>query len=287
MTTLRTYLKQVTLTDDSKIFSIDAYIDTDAVNANSIACWILEDNAGVPGNLVVPGTFYAGNPFFLASSGAPRWYVLPISAHLPAGDYWICIMKPDANGVMALAYDTGGSDPIQTQLGKWASDGNSPTPSDSTRTYSVRLSIGSLLASSTEFPKRATMWHQDSLVLAGNAITTDIDNTFYHGLRGYQDSPALNDEFTNGFMSDVGTYSLVFYAHTGNNRGILTVYIDGISQGTVDFYTAGIVVQKLTLSVTVLTSGWHVLRGVVASKHASSSSYYVVMNEMALIPSAD
>lgn len=140
----------------------------------------------------------------------------------------------------------------------------------------------------SQFPTRATMWHADSLALTGNAILRQVESTAFYGTRAYQNTAAVNDEFTNSFVSIGGSYTLVVYGARGTNLGIVTWYIDGVSQGTMDMYNAsGSQAIRYTLSVTVVGEGYHVLRGVVASKHASSSDYFAIITQMAIVPSAD
>lgn len=136
------------------------------------------------------------------------------------------------------------------------------------------------------FPKRATMWHNDSLVLVGNAFTRNITSTWYSD-RAYQSPAAINDAFTNGFLLAAGNYTLVIYCQTFTDNGIVTWYVDGVSQGTTDHYSAGLADARKTLAITVTTDGWHVLKGIVASKNGSSTDYAAVLTQLVVIPSAD
>lgn len=136
------------------------------------------------------------------------------------------------------------------------------------------------------FPKRATMWHNDSLVLVGNALGRNITSTWYSD-RAYQSPGAINDAFTNGFLLAAGSYTLAIYCQPSTDNGIITWYVDGVSQGTTDHYNGSTTDDRKTLAITVTTDGWHVLEGVVASKNGSSSGYYAVLTQMVIIPSAD
>lgn len=70
-----------------------------------------------------------------------------------------------------------------------------------------------------------------------------------------------------------GTCTLKFWHYRGSDRGIFTVYLDGVSQGTVDSHNATQDGQLSSVTLTVATTDVHTLEFKMATKNASSSSY--------------
>lgn len=123
-------------------------------------------------------------------------------------------------------------------------------------------------------PKRATIWPHTDEVIAGNGLTGSTPGGS-GTLFSYwpQVTPAINNERRNFFFLRSGTYTLRIKVLKTTSGGIATVYIDGVSQGTVDCYNNSTLESTLTISITVTTDGWHELRFIIASKNASSSNY--------------
>lgn len=138
------------------------------------------------------------------------------------------------------------------------------------------------------YPRRASMFHRDSIVITGNALTINLDASQQMSHYAFQNAAAINDEFSQSFWLEAGTYTLKYTCLTASASGIITWYVDGESQGTVDGYSAGTTYNVVkTLSITVRTSGYHVLRGVTASKNASSSGYQALLTFISIVPGAD
>lgn len=140
------------------------------------------------------------------------------------------------------------------------------------------------------FPRRATMWHDESISTAGASLTRNsVDTNASYNTRTFRSTAALNDEFTNGFFIADDSYTFALLAgRTGNDSGILTIEIDGVSQGTIDLYTVSFTYNVIfTLTATVLTDGWHTLTVRTTSKNGASSGYQAVLTKFWLYPSAD
>jgi hypothetical protein len=146
----------------------------------------------------------------------------------------------------------------------------------------------SALSGGGSFPKRADMWHYQSLVTVGNALTTDnaVADT-YSNVRTYQNAPANGDTFTHGFLLADGMYTLNIGGIKAGSHGKVDWYVDNVLQGTQDWYFGSQVNEIKTLSITVVGDGWHVLKGVVNGKNAGSSNYYMVLRKFWIVPSAD
>jgi len=149
----------------------------------------------------------------------------------------------------------------------------------------VQLGAGS--AGSPIYSKVDVMWHDQSIKTVGNAFATTIDAAEAYGFYTFQNTPANGDTWENGFICAAGTYGFKFLSYTDNNRGKLDVYIDASLIGTIDQYSSPAVKnQVLSITGIVLTDGYHKLQGVVNGKNASSSSYFIALTKIWLVPSA-
>ena len=141
-----------------------------------------------------------------------------------------------------------------------------------------------------EYPKRATMWHDASLVTAGNALLrqhSTSDNYFTDSL---QNTSANGDTFTHSFFVEAATYTLSVLGVTASGHGKIDWYVDNVLQGAggQDWYSGSVVRNVVqTQSVTVIGDGYHVLKGVVNGKNASSAGYNIILTTFWLTPSAD
>ena len=92
---------------------------------------------------------------------------------------------------------------------------------------------------------------------------------------------AVNDEVAYSVWLSPGVYTFCEYIMTGPDHGIITVYMDGVSLGTINHYSAGNVygVQKTIANITITTPGIHTLNIKVTSK--TSSNYYVYLFSLA------
>ncbi len=86
----------------------------------------------------------------------------------------------------------------------------------------------------------------------------------------------INDQVNYRFSCSGGTYTFRILGHTNTDMGIATLLIDGVSIGTIDWYAASLTRNVLKdLSGVVLTAGNHILGMKAATKHASSTDYYL------------
>jgi len=141
------------------------------------------------------------------------------------------------------------------------------------------------------FPKRATLWHEDSIVTAGNAITVVVTADQYYNSRAYQNTAADGDTFTQSVTLAAGTYTMTILGSKGNSRGIIDWTLGGVSIETgQDWYDAAPAtyndVETVT-SISVTNPGTYVLRGTVNGKNASSTDYYIVLTKISFKQSSD
>jgi len=141
-------------------------------------------------------------------------------------------------------------------------------------------------------PTRATMFHNESLVTAGNAITVAILTTQAHNAVWYQSAGADGDTFTHAFVLAEGTYTLYLYGSTRTAGGKIDWDIDGTAIATGQDWYSGSNVADVTKSIASVaiannTSGRHVLTGTVNGKNASSSGYEIRLTKMYFVPGSD
>lgn len=161
-----------------------------------------------------------------------------------------------------------------------------------TGTTPAALLLGTTFAiasGSADFPKRATMWHNESLVTAGNGITQTLNTSQPYNVLYYQNTAANGDTFTQSFMMRAGTFTLYVLGVTSNDRGKIDWYVDDVLQiSGQDWYSASATFNVTKSgSITVVGDGLHVLKGVVNGKSGSSSNYYISPTKMWIVPAAD
>lgn len=141
--------------------------------------------------------------------------------------------------------------------------------------------------SNSAFPTRWMGMHSDSNVLVGNPITRTLSGSAYLGMYAYQSTAASGDTFTNGFNLKSGTYTLRIYGMANTNSGILNIYVDGVLQGTQDWYAGSLAATYKDIAIEVESDGPHTLRGTVYLKNFSSTGFYMYLSYMTIIPAVD
>jgi hypothetical protein len=141
-----------------------------------------------------------------------------------------------------------------------------------------------------ELPIRATLWHDESVVTAGNALTTAILATQPHNYVATQSAAADADSFTQSCVLGEGTYTLYILGETRTAGGKVDWTLDGASIATgQDWYSASNTpnVIKSIASIVIATGGRHILQGTINGKNASSSGYTLRLTKFWFVPSAD
>lgn len=125
-------------------------------------------------------------------------------------------------------------------------------------------------------------------MLHSAAQTIQINTSQALNMWTYQTSPANGDSFTFSVYLTKGTYTLAVLGETQNVRPILDWTINGTSITTgQDWYSASAVYNVIkTASLTVPYTGYHVIKGTVNGKNASSSNYYYAMTQVDIYPAA-
>jgi hypothetical protein len=150
--------------------------------------------------------------------------------------------------------------------------------------------LGNPIAPSLSAQQTIVLWASPKTSVG--AWTTDFTTLAAFSLSdGVQNSSISYD-----FICAAGAYTMDFTHLVGPNRAIYTISIDGVTVATVDGYAAsfnnvglgggvGATVTAPTLATVtgiVIGSGSHVLKFTLATKNASSSSYYGCISQAVL-----
>jgi len=138
-------------------------------------------------------------------------------------------------------------------------------------------------------PTRAVMWHDEATVTTGNALAYTVNaNQIYSGFAA-QSASADGDTFTHGAMIAEGTYTLSILGSESTASGIIDWYMDDVliasTQDWYDSLTYNVI--KTVADVVIAEGGWHVLKGVVNGKNASSSAYDIRLTKYWLAQASD
>jgi hypothetical protein len=133
-----------------------------------------------------------------------------------------------------------------------------------------------------ELPTRATLWHDEATVVAGNAIAITFNTSQLYNALHNQNPAADGGAFTQTVVLAEGTYSFYALGRTGSGLGRLDWYIDDVKViSAQDWYAASItynVIQTAT-DIVIAEGGRHVLKGVVNGKHVSSTGYAIYLTK--------
>jgi hypothetical protein len=146
-----------------------------------------------------------------------------------------------------------------------------------------------------QYPKRGRMWHDSSLVLAGNPLARTINTNQCYATYSAQTAGALHDKFTNGIYLAPGNFTFRIVGVTASGHGGLTwdVWDPGanafwINAFNDDWYSGGNVFNVVKDHVLGQTGGgWVIFRGHVDGKNPSSSGYLIRLTYFEVIPTSD
>jgi hypothetical protein len=138
------------------------------------------------------------------------------------------------------------------------------------------------------YAARQMLWHYNSHVLAGNAITTVQDTAQNHFFVSYQHTAANGDSFCQSVTLSPGVYKVTLLNKTGSDAGICQMAWDGVVLATgIDTYEAG-----TTQNVTRTYNLWnltaelkrHIITVTCTGKNAGSSGYRLYFTSFAFVP---
>lgn len=121
--------------------------------------------------------------------------------------------------------------------------------------------------------------------VTGSALVVGLSTT-YQNNHAVVNSPGANgDSWELHFVCAAGVYNLRIVGSTNTNAPKLDVFIDGVLQANIDWYSnPGVVNVTKSLFTGALTSGLHTLTCTVNGKNASSSGYALAVNYYLLNP---
>lgn len=143
----------------------------------------------------------------------------------------------------------------------------------------LHLSNGSL-------PQRATLWHYQSHVVTGNAITLNVDSGCFGAHYAFQSASADGDTWTQSAVLLPGAYRFCIIFRMSSSGGRLDVSIgDLLEVSQLEFYSAVTSDYNLSLSrVYIETPGRYTITGVTNGKDAASSAYNIMISSMSFRP---
>lgn len=150
-----------------------------------------------------------------------------------------------------------------------------------TRTLNVPDKSGTF-ALLSDFPKRATHWHDESTIVNGNALARVVDARAYNTY-SYQNASADADAFSFAVWLAPGDYTFYVLGETNANCGIIDWDFDGGDDAITgqDWYTAGQVANvEKSGSITLTVGGYIVVTGTINGKHASSGGFNMKLTKM-------
>jgi hypothetical protein len=144
--------------------------------------------------------------------------------------------------------------------------------------------------SANNLPTRADLYHDESTVVTGNALAVTIDTGQIDNYFARQSASANGDSFTQSVFLRAGTYTFSVEGQTNAANGMIDWYLDGSTFTTgQDWYSAAQTknVVKTVSSVVIANDGYHVLKGVVNGKNASSTGFNMDLTKMWFRQAAD
>lgn len=140
---------------------------------------------------------------------------------------------------------------------------------------------GSMNLTSATYPgnRQRTFWHDEATVTIGNVIFVGVSATNYYNLVIFQSPSVINDSFFQSFTLAAGTYTLFAMGTSFTGRGIVQWRIDGVLQGSQDWYSAAATPKVLSTPITVVGDGVHTVSGTVASKNGASIGFDMVLQK--------
>jgi hypothetical protein len=140
-----------------------------------------------------------------------------------------------------------------------------------------------------QYPKSPTMWWDQSIVTAGNALIFDpnvTENVMYKA-NAYPSSPGASDITENGFTCASGTYTMRILCITSQNSGKAKVFIDGVEVGNFDLYSDPRVINVIkSIASITLSAGYHKTEVRSDGKNGSALGYFLPITKIWLEPAA-
>lgn len=125
-------------------------------------------------------------------------------------------------------------------------------------------------------PTDFTHWHDQSIVVTGNAIRADIVSSYLYGIEIYQNPPAINDAFKFSKVLAAGNYRIGILTATKTNLAKLKLEINNIlAFDDLDCYSAS---QNLNAylyrDISISSDGLQEFKFTVYDKNLNSSNWF-------------
>lgn len=123
-------------------------------------------------------------------------------------------------------------------------------------------------------------------VKASASALSRFNSTTFLGMGyTYHNTPALNDYYEIPLYFDSVTWKCAIIHEESTNDAICSILLDGVSQGTIDFYASPATQNNYDeiTGIAVTTAGAKDFRMSALSKNASSSNYEMAINSWAWI----
>lgn len=138
------------------------------------------------------------------------------------------------------------------------------------------------------YPRRARIF-MDAAPFINNAtlLALDTGDNYLYTTQAAVTSKN-GDTFTASFALAAGNYTLNALGIAAANRPKLDLFIDGIYQGTQDWYSGVTTFNVVkTTTVVIRNAGVHYLQGTVNGRNPSSSNWFITLTKIWLVPAAD
>ncbi|MEH2371948.1 hypothetical protein [Nostoc sp.] len=131
------------------------------------------------------------------------------------------------------------------------------------------------------FPNSFSHWHDESVILTGNGLMTDIYSNYAYSTLAYQNPPAINDSFQFNKLLDAGNYTFYLLGAQGSNRGTIRLNVNGTEVvGDLDFYGNNFTGITLHTTINIATPGIQTFKITTIGKNASSSGFYIILTKL-------
>jgi len=123
------------------------------------------------------------------------------------------------------------------------------------------------------------VYPEQAITVSGAGLAwADVTGQAYGGIFR-QTTGAINDKLTFNVALKAGGYALVVHGNKNSSRGIQAVKLDGVTQGTFDWYNATLQLnQTQNTVISIADDGLYELTSEMNSKNASSTGYTLQIN---------
>ncbi|MBD2354742.1 hypothetical protein H6G41_08885 [Tolypothrix sp. FACHB-123] len=132
------------------------------------------------------------------------------------------------------------------------------------------------LQSVVTLPTSFTHWHDESMVVTGNPLRSDINTSFLYGVEIYQNPPAINDSFKFSRVLQAGNYRLRLLTLNSSILGKLKLEVNNVlAFDDLDCYNPSpnlnVYMQR---DIVIASDGLQEFKFTVFDKHPSATNYY-------------